>query len=297
MTNRKTHGKGSRVFEVQEESALLPFLLKNYQGESRNYVKALLGRGQVMVDGRPVKQFNAELRPGQQVQVVQNAPNRRKPPFPVVYEDAELIVINKPAGMLSIATDKEKEQTAYRMLTEYVRGENPGNRIFVVHRLDRETSGLLLFAKNEDMKLALQESWSELTARRGYFAVVEGRVEEPEGRIKSWLKQTKTLVMYSSAREGDGSEAVTNYKTIQSGEKYSLLDISLETGRKNQIRVHMKDIGHPVAGDRKYGAKTDPMKRLGLHAHLLVIRHPDAGESMRFEAAMPGAFSTVLNRQ
>lgn len=293
MANRKPHSEGSRVFEVQEETDLLPFLLNCYRGKSRNYVKALLSRGQVTIDGNRVTQFDAKLKPGQRVEVLVSAPNRIKLPFPVVYEDEHLIVIDKPAGMLSISTDKERERTAYHLLTEYVRGENQGSRIFVVHRLDRETSGLLLFAKNERLKLGLQENWSELVSHRGYLAVVEGRVDAPNGEIRSWLKQTKTLLVYSAAKDGDGKEAVTNYRTIQSGEEYSLLDISLETGRKNQIRVHMKDIGHPVAGDRKYGAKTDPMKRLGLHAHLLIFHHPHTGESIKLEAAMPHAFSSI----
>lgn len=296
MVTKNAHSGGTRIFEVREETQLLAFLLERYRGKSRNYVKALLGRGQVTVGGKSVTQFNVKLKPGQQVEVLRDAPNRIKPPFPIVYEDEQLIVINKPAGMLSIATDAEKERTAYHLLTEYVRAGNPDSRIFIVHRLDRETSGILLFAKDEGMKLALQDNWSELVTRRGYLAVVEGRVDVPGGKIKSWLKQTKTLLVYSAAKDGEGQEAITNYKTIQAGEEYSLLDISLETGRKNQIRVHMKDIGHPVAGDRKYCAKTDPMKRLALHAHLLILRHPYTGESMHFEAKMPGVFSSILNQ-
>lgn len=296
MTYRKSNSGRSRVFEVHEESELLPFLLNCYQGKSRNYVKALLSRGQVTVGGIRITQFDTKLTPGQRVEVRVNSTNYKKLPFPIVYEDEDLIVIDKPAGMLSISTDKEREITAYHTLTEYVRGENLGSRIFVVHRLDRETSGILLFSKSEKAKIALQEKWSELVIHRGYLAVVEGHVDVPSGEIRSWLKQTRTLLVYSATMDGDGKEAVTNYRTIQSGENYSLLDISLQTGRKNQIRVHMKDIGHPVVGDRKYGAKTDPLKRVALHANLLILHHPHTGELMKFETAMPRVFSSIIQK-
>lgn len=294
MNNRSPHPEGTRVFEARDKTDLLPFLLVCFGGKSRNYVKALLRRGQVLVNGTRVIQFNAPLMPGARVEVLLSAPSRITLPFPLIYEDEDFIVIDKPAGVLSISTDTEKECTAYHILTDYVRGRNPGSRLFVVHRLDRETSGLLLFVKNEALKRTLQENWLRLAALRGYLAVVEGRVDEPNGTVKSWLKQTKTLLVYSSFREGDGKEAVTNYQPIHSGVAYSLLNLSLQTGRKNQIRVHMKDIGHPVAGDRKYGAKTDPMKRLGLHAHLLTLHHPLTGREMKFESAMPQVFSSLL---
>lgn len=294
MEYRKSHADKAKQFEVRSETELLAFLLDCYRGKSRNYVKGLLSRGQVAIGGVRVTQFDARLKPGQRVVVLTNAPARVKLPFPIVYEDETLVVIDKPAGMLSVSTEKETELTAYRLLTDYVRSGNPGGRIFVVHRLDRETSGLLLFAKNERMKHALQENWSALAIRRGYTAVVEGRVDAKNGTVRSWLKQTKTLLVYSSAKSGDGDEAVTQYQTLHTGEAYSLLDISLDTGRKNQIRVHMKDIGHPVAGDRKYGAGSDPMKRLGLHAHILILRHPGTGETITLETKIPREFSSVM---
>jgi len=166
--------------------------------------------------------------------------------------------------------------------------------VFVVHRLDRETSGVLLFAKSEAVKFALQDEWDANVKRRGYVAVVEGAVEQETHTITSWLKQTKTLLVYSSAREGDGKLAITNYNLLTAADKYSLLDISLETGRKNQIRVHMKDIGHPVAGDKKYGAKTDPIKRLALHASALTLTHPTTGVELRLEARVPTAFARLF---
>jgi 23S rRNA pseudouridine1911/1915/1917 synthase len=173
-----------------------------------------------------------------------------------------------------MASDVEKQYTAYHQLTDYVRRSNPENRIFIVHRLDRDTSGVMLFAKNEEVKHLLQDAWKELVVDRAYVAVVQGRVEKKEGTIKSWL--------------------LTQYKVLQSTAKYSLLEIRLETGRKNQIRVHMKDIGHSIVGDKKYGSTINPITRLGLHAHILAFHHPITGELMRFETEVPKKFSRLF---
>ena len=286
--------KKNPEFTVETKSELLAFLLERFSSRSRNYVKGILKRGQVTVDGKVRKDYALELRPGQRVEVLlQTAAAPKKLKFPVIYEDGDIIVIDKPAGMLPMATDKEHEDTAYHILTDYVRSRDRHGRVFIVHRLDRETSGVMLLAKSERIKRALQENWDDNAIRRGYTAVVEGKPEPRERRIVSWLKQTKTLLMYSSGKNGDGKMAVTNYRTLQTSGKYSLLDISLETGRKNQIRVHMKDIGHSVAGDKKYGALTDPFKRLGLHASVLVVRHPFSGEEMRFESVVPHTFFEI----
>ena len=282
-------------FEVDTEDTLLPFLLSRFGGKSRNYVKGILKRGQIMVDGQSCTDYARRLAPGQQVCVMREAPEvKTELGFSIIYEDDDLIAIDKPAGMLAVATDDERENTAYHMVTDYMKAKVRPGRIFIVHRLDRETSGVLLFAKSERIKHALQENWNDAVITRGYVAVVEGEPAAAERTIKSWLRQTRTLLVYSSKNEGDGKLAVTNYKTVKTANKYSLLDISLETGRKNQIRVHMKDIGHPVAGDKKYGAVADPLGRLGLHASVLIIKHPVSGEVMRFEAGAPGVFEKVF---
>ncbi|MCL2054911.1 MAG: RluA family pseudouridine synthase [Oscillospiraceae bacterium] len=216
--------------------------------------------------------------------------------LPIIYEDKDIIVIDKPAGMLSVSTDKETQNTAYRIINDYVKRKHKSNRIWIVHRLDRDTSGVMLFAKSERVKLALQDNWEEVAVGREYVALVRGRVKPMEQKITSWLKQTKSLLMYSSNKEGDGKLAITNYKVRQTTAKYSLLDISLETGRKNQIRVHMKDIGHPVLGDKKYGGDgiTNPLGRLGLHASALTVKHPTTGEEMRFESNVPKCFMKIM---
>lgn len=278
-------------FTVKTESALLPFLRDCFPAKSRNYVKGLLSRGQVYVDGSAQTHYALPLHAGQVVNIWPAAADTGAAMgFPVIYEDDDIIVIDKPHGMLSIAIDTERENTAYHIVTSYVKSLDSSNRIFIVHRLDRDTSGIMLFAKTEAMKSMLQEDWDSLAVHRGYIAVVEGSPEESEGQIVSWLKQTKTLLVYSSRQKGDGKKAITNYRTIQGNRAYSLMDISLETGRKNQIRVHMSELGHPVAGDKKYRAKTNPLGRLGLHAVSLSVTNPVSGEEMRFESKIPSEF-------
>jgi len=296
LTNKEwVYMKKGSEFIVDAQDTLLPFLLKCFGGKSRNYAKGILKRGQVMVDGRVCTSFDRRLSPGQKVDIITEATvGIPKLAFPVLYEDDDIIVINKPAGMLAVATEKVREETAYHHVNEYVKMRSKFGRVFIVHRLDRETSGVMLFSKNEELKEALQENWDELITKREYIAVVEGVPEKRADTIISWLKQTKTLIVYSSNRQGDGKRAVTSYKTIKSSDNFALLDVSLDTGRKNQIRVHMKDIGHPIAGDKKYGSVTNPLGRLGLHASVLEVKHPFTEKVMRFEAPMPGTFEKAF---
>lgn len=287
--------KGTIKFSVREESPLFSFLLAHIKGKSRNNIKSILKRGQITVDGDICRDYAHLLRPGQQVELAATAPEPDKQcPLPILYEDEELLVVDKPAGMLSVSTDKEHENTAYHAITDYEKSKNPSARVFIVHRLDRDTSGIMLLAKNERIKLAFQENWDELVLLREYTAVVEGKVNPPEGTITSWLKQTKTLLVYSSKTDGQGKKAITHYKTREASDDFSILDVSLETGRKNQIRVHMKDMGNPVAGDKKYGARTNPLGRLGLHASKLTVTHPFTREEKSFISPMPRVFRKVL---
>ncbi|TQI66294.1 RluA family pseudouridine synthase [Clostridium sp. KNHs216] len=283
-------------FVVSESCGLLDFLLLKLSNKSRNHVKSLLTHREVLVNGTVITQYDAVLHKGQKIQIKRSIieGKKQKSVLDILYEDSDIIVINKPAGLLSIASDKEKELTAYHLLTDYVRMKDPRNRIFAVHRLDRDTSGVLMVAKNEKMKLALQDSWADLVSERGYVAVVEGQLKEKCGRIQSWLKETRTFLVYSSSRAGDGLEAITDYQVLNETTEYSLLNINLETGRKNQIRVHMKDIGHNVVGDKKYGAKTDPLKRLGLHAYKLEFKHPFSDKVMCFQTQSPRSFTSLF---
>ncbi|NCB62459.1 MAG: RluA family pseudouridine synthase [Clostridia bacterium] len=281
-------------FPVTESTTLLPFLLEHVKG-SRNNIKNLLAHGQAAVDGEITTQFDHPLAPGQAVTVLAAPPAATKLPFPALYEDEQLIVINKPAGLLSIANDEEKTDTAYRHVTDYIRAKDPARRIFVVHRLDRDTSGVLLFAKDAQMKNALQEKWEKLVIRRGYTAVTEGVPAESEGTVRSFLRETKGHMVFSG-RGTDGKEAVTNYKVRLQNGRYALLDVDIDTGRKNQIRVHMKDLGCPIAGDKKYDAQTNPLRRLGLHASELRFRHPYTGKEVAFIAPEPTSFRALCRR-
>ena len=290
--------KSDMEFVVSDPCRLLDFLLLRLSNRSRNHVKSLLTNREVSVDGTVITQYDHALREGQTIRIHRSVTRepKQKNALDILYEDNDIIVINKPAGLLSITTDKEKELTAYHLVTEYVKQTGPNNRIFIVHRLDRDTSGVLMFAKNEKIKRALQDNWANLVSERCYAAIVEGTLKEKSGRIQSWLKETKTLMMYSSGRVGDGLESITNYQVMGETAEYSLLDIHLETGRKNQIRVHMKDIGHPVIGDKKYGAKANPLKRLGLHAYRLKLKHPFSGQVLCFETQLPGSFTSLFKK-
>ena len=281
---------------VEQDTELMKFLLEQLPSKTRNNIKSLLLHHQVLVDGNAVSQYNHPLRAGQEIMInwslVRDDENVKG--LKILYEDAYVIVIDKPAGLLSMASDKEKVYTAYHQLTDYVRRDNPDNRIFIVHRLDRDTSGVMLFAKNEEVKRALQDSWKEMVIDRAYIAVVEGRMDKGEGEIKSWLKETKTGLMYKSSKPGEGIEAISHYKVLRSSDSCSLLEIRLATGRKNQIRVHMQELGHSIVGDKKYGAHSNPLGRLGLHAHILSFCHPVSQEIMRFETEVPKKFSRLI---
>lgn len=286
----------STQFKVTEETELLVFLLAKITGKSRNDVKALLRDKQIYVDGQPITQFNHPLKPEQVVEVKwKKAPEEQKyRGLSIVFEDQYLIVIEKQAGVLSIATEKQKDNTAYSTLSEHVKKQDPRNRIFVVHRLDRETSGLMMFAKSEKIQKLLQESWNATIEERTYLAVVEGYVEKKQDTITSYLVESKALIVYSSKNPDVGQEAITHYEVLRSNKNYSLLKVNLETGRKNQIRVHAKDIGHSVVGDEKYGAKTDPIKRLGLHAWVLAFKHPITKKDLHFVTEMPSKFINLF---
>ncbi|WP_067725294.1 RluA family pseudouridine synthase [Oceanobacillus damuensis] len=292
-TNYRKEAK-SLKYEVDEPVELLTFLLKVMSNRSRNSVKSILARGQVTIDDHIETKYNYRLRPGQTVNILKNKAAIKENVLigmSILYEDEDIIVINKEAGLLSIATEKEKKQTALHQLMEYVRRENPENRVFVVHRLDKDTSGVMMFAKSEQVKRKLQDNWKEIVKERTYVALVEGQVMKEKGYISSWLRESKTRLMYSSQTPNDGMHAITHYTRIQSNEEFSLLEVQLETGRKNQIRVHMQDMGHPVVGDKKYGSKRrNAIGRLGLHAKVLSFNHPATNKFMRFEADVPSSF-------
>lgn len=294
-TPRSTGRRRPRSFSVEHPTLLLPFLLTVLTDKSRNNVKSLLTRKLIAVDGRPTSQFDTPLAPGQVVSVLDTpGPRSGALPFPLLYEDEHLIVVNKPAKLLSVANEKEKTRTAYHAVTDYVKSQHVDNRIYVLHRLDRDTSGVLLFARDPETKALFQSRWNEIVLRRGYQAVVEGRPPRDRDTIRSFLVETKTHLSFSGQPGPGAREAITNYEVTRTGNGYALLDISIDTGRKNQIRVHMKELGCPIAGDKQYGAQTNPIGRLCLHAHELRLRHPATGEELTFTAKMPRDFNRVF---
>ena len=286
-------------FKVHKPLPLLEYLLSKLPTLGRNKIKSFLVHKQVLVDGMVVTRHDFELAEEDVVTVLKfGRRGKTNEPFalPILYEDNDLIVIDKPSGLLSIASDNEKEKTAYRMLNDYVRRKDPKARIFVVHRIDRDTSGVLVVAKNVEIRDALQVRWNEIVKDRGYYAIIEGSMDKQKGTFHTWLLETSTNLMFSSHKKGEGQEAITHFEVIRKSEKYSLLDVHIDTGRKNQIRVHLKESGHPIVGDDKYGNGSNPLGRLGLHAYRLSFIHPKTKKLITFESPLPKEFNTLFKK-
>ena len=284
--------------KVAEPIELMTFLLAKMGGMSRNSVKSLLAHRQVMVNDKVTTRFNLPLQPGDIVTVNSGRGNIElsHPKLRIIFEDAYLIVVEKKEGLLTVSTGNPDETTAFSILKNHVKKSSPQNRIYVVHRLDRETSGVIMFAKNKDVQLTLQENWHRIVTRRIYVALVEGKMEKEQDTIVTWLSENeKSLKIHSSNTDNGGQQAITHYRCVKSNDNYSLLEIELETGRKNQIRVHMQGIGHPIVGDKKYGAGVSPINRLGLHARLLAFYHPVTTEVISFETQVPRNFLNIFH--
>ncbi len=284
-------------YQVKQEKPLLEFLLEDVPKLSRSKAKSLLKYGQISVNGKAVKAFDYSLRPGSVVTVGQGtkAQAEASAQLDIIFENDELIVINKPDGLLCVPSDNLEEETAYALVGAYLRTKNSKAKAHIVHRLDQYTSGIVLFSKSKALKELLQADWNNLVSQRRYYAVVEGILEEKEGTITSWLSPKEGYHVRSSHFERDNSKkAITEYQVLEESQNYSLLDVSIKTGRKNQIRVHLRDLKHPVAGDKKYYAKTNPLGRLGLHAYLLELSHPVSGETLRFSSKMPKSFRRLF---
>jgi 23S rRNA pseudouridine1911/1915/1917 synthase len=258
---------------------------------NRTRVKQLLRAGRVVVNGVAVTRHDHPLTPGDRIGIAREgaAPSSA---LPVVYEDDALVVIDKPSGLLTVATDGEKADTAFARLRAQLEARRAG-RPFVVHRLDRDTSGLLLFAKSPEVRERLQASWEEVA--KTYLAVVEGAPDPPAGVVENYLTEGRDLRVRAGRRPGgDAKRAVSRYRAVASAGGYSLVEVGLETGRKHQIRVHLAGLGCPVAGDRVYGAATDPAGRLGLHAWRLALDHPVTGERVGWESPLPEKLRRVV---
>ena len=286
-------------FIVRSETTLLEFIISAMSGISRNRAKDILAGHGVTVDRRETTRYDEPLHPGQVVRISKHKRSTmlQNRYVKIVYEDKDLVVIEKAEGILSMPATA-KQYSAKQVLDEYFEKRHFKCTAHTVHRLDRETSGLMMFAKNMETAQILEDNWQEILYDRRYVAVVSGCVEKEGGTVESWLKDNKAYITYSSPEDpGGGKFAVTHYRTLKRTPHCSLIELKLETGRKNQIRVHMQDIGHPVCGDRKYGDGFDPIGRLCLHAYRLNFYHPRTGERMDFETPFPSSFMNLFQPQ
>ena len=284
------------TFNVAAPAQLIAFIMEKMHGISRNRAKALITNRVVLVNNIITTHPLAELKPGDVVQLDRSKHKRAftSKELDIVFEDPYLLVVDKQPGLLSMANNS-RQQTAQTVLNRYLEKGGARNTSHLVHRLDRDTSGLMLYAKDVQTQQSLINGWKQLVTDRRYIALVEGEMEEERGRIQSWLTEDKRFITHSSPVDNGGKFAVTHYSVLASSNGYSLVECVLETGRKNQIRVHMADLGHPIVGDHKYGSAADPMRRLGLHAYMLCFTHPVTGKHLRFETPVPLCFEKLLN--
>ena len=284
------------TIKVKHDAELQNYIIEA-TGKSRTAVKSLFTHKQICVDGKNISQYNYPVKKNQIITInAAGIPPRETNihNLKIVFEDEHIIVIEKPAGILSIATGKSGEITAYSILRNYVKTQSPHCKIFVVHRLDKETSGLMMFAKTEEAKTILQSNWDKMILQRKYIAVVEGEIKNDRQTLVSYLKQNAAMKMYVSRDVENAQRAVLTYSVIKKNKHFSLIEIELETGRKNQIRVQMQEIGYSIAGDKKYGGNPSPIGRLALHSTTLEFLHPTTGDEMRFATKIPAKFMLVF---
>lgn len=291
MQNKKENKPKDLIFKVLENDTLLPFVMKKMNGISRNKAKNILSGGSISVDGKKVTQHDFELKPGMEVKIGRNQTGEplNSHWVRIVYEDQYLFVVEKRSGILCNSPHSD-EETVQGILNQYLEKNHQRCHAHTIHRLDRDTSGLLLFAKDKKVALKFEENWKETVYDRRYVALVHGEMRKKEGAISSWLKDNAQFLTYSSKTDNGGKFATTHYKLIKVSDGYSLVELKLDTGRKNQIRVHLADIGFPVVGDPKYGDGDDKIGRLGLHAYKLCFIHPITHEDLKFETEFPVSF-------
>ena len=304
--------KQDTILRVEQDSLLMDFLQAKMGGMAKASIKQLLSQRRVTVNNAIQTRHDTPIRRGEIVVIASGRGNveLRHPKLRVVYEDDALIVVEKKNGLLTVPVKADsKETTVFSILKEYVRKQSHRNTVHVVHRLDRETSGLLVFAKSPELQEYMRTYWRQLVTKRSYVALVEGKLEKNEGKITSWLTEdSRTALVSSSPVDNGGQLAITNYKVLKESAlqtdeadlktEYSLVELNLETGRTNQIRVHMASMGHPVVGDRKYGHgnESSSIDRLCLHARVLEFIHPMTEKKVRFEAPMPKEFARIFTQ-
>lgn len=288
----RRNSRPDQTFQVQKTAPLLQYLIELWSDRSRTTIKSYLSHRQIAVNGKVETAFDLKLRPGDTITLSAVGERRQNPNHKVriVYEDRDLMVVDKKNGLLT-ASKNPDEQTALTVMTDHVQHYGQNNRLFLVHYLDRDISGLLLFAKTEEIQKILQRNWNNNTIRRTYIAVVEGAIQPEKGTIESWLTENaRTMKMETSERDNGGTKAVTHYKTLKNNGLYSLVELEMETTHKHQARVQLASIGHPIAGDKKYGAQSNPLGRLCLHAQKLSFLHPATGDRLNFDTDIPAIF-------
>ncbi len=255
----------------------------------------MLSQGRVSINGQPCSIGTHEVHRGDTLEIgPRRAPAKLPGGLSILFEDNDILIISKPVGLLTVATEDEREQTVYFYLRQYLQQRDKRQRLFIVHRLDKFASGILVFAKSERIKSLLQGIFMRHDIQRKYWAIVEGSVEKGRGTIRSHLVENKSLRMHSTEDSGKGKLAITHYRVLRRAGRVTALEVTLETGRKNQIRVHLSEMGHPIVGDKAYGSTKDPLGRLGLHAFLLGFKHPVTGENLLFRTEPPREFAKYL---
>lgn len=282
----------ARRVTVNTNHTLLAFLYELMKEQSKSSVKAMLGHGQISVNGKVTSQFDMPLSPNDVVGISyeRGKVEFNHPMLKVVWEDDFLIVVNKKHGLLSVGNEREKERTALHLLSNYVKKTDLRNKIYVLHRLDKETSGLMIFAKNRGVQDRFHSGWGQMVKNQSFVAVVEGKPDKEHDLMTSFEREDPDMRVFVTAA-GDGVEAITRYQMIRSNGQYSLLELTLESGRRNQMRAQLGRIGHPIVGDKKNAAESNPADRLLLHSHRLVFIHPETGDEMTFETQIPNLFN------
>jgi RluA family pseudouridine synthase len=280
--------------KVTGRISLIDFLIKNYPDTPRNRIKKWLQNGCIQYNNRVITKASSMLSPETEIEINTNSAGKELSkssfPFPILFEDQYIFAVEKPAGIPSVGD--LNTPNIFKMASAYLKEKNKGKlSVFVVHRLDKEVSGVLLFAKTFFAMNNIKDNWNENI--KIYNAFVEGCPKEPEGVIKSWLKENSQMLVYSTNEQADAKLAITHYRILNKFEGHTLIEVRLETGRKNQIRVHLSDIGCPVVGDRKYGASDDFIRRIRLHACLLSLKHPVNGQQLKIESPLPKNFMVI----
>ncbi len=301
-SQRPRHGIGAdniKSYSVSTETTLLPFLFETLKDRSKTDVRSLLKNRHVAIKGKAVTQFDTPLLPGDKVEINFGRAffKFKNPQVKIVFEDEWIVVIEKASGLLSVANARVREKNAFEIVREYVRHSNPEANLYVCHRLDQYTSGLLIFAKDEAFMNELRQNWDFYVKERKYVCVTERIPEKEEDTIESLLTQNDRMQVFSTNDESRGKLAVTHYRVLRTHGRFAMLDVEIFTGKKNQIRVHLSEMGCPIAGDTKYGAQTNPAGRLMLHNYRLAFIHPVTGELMRFSLPTPPVFRQLTTER